>query len=88
MLNLFVSVTIQQYEEFMQKKENPIEEFEELMTGFKEAWNKYCTAEDKGYKMKRNYIASFFFDFRWKKCSYNRNMDEIRKYIMELGLLK
>jgi hypothetical protein len=88
MLNLFILVTLQQYDEFMAKKENPIEKFQELIIEFKESWNKYCTAADKGYKMKRNHIANFFYDFKWNRCSYSRNMDEIRKYIMSLELLK
>ena len=88
MLNLFILVTLQQYDEFMAKKENPIEKFEELLISFKESWNKYCTSADKGYKMKRNLVANFFYEFDWNKCSCTKNMDEIRKYIMGLELLK
>lgn len=47
MLNLFILVTLQQYDEFVNKKENPIEKFSELLDNFKKAWNRFSSENDK-----------------------------------------
>ncbi len=87
MLNLFVLVTLQQFEEFTSKDVNPIEEFGDLITNFKIAWNKYSAPTDKGYKLKRNLARNFFMLFNWKRSSYKKNIQDVNKYVMELELL-
>ena len=56
MINLFLMVTLQQYDEFTGKKYNPIEKFESFLTDFNNAWNKLSTEEDEGFRIKKNLI--------------------------------
>ena len=88
MLNLFLMVTLQQYDEFTGKKYNPIEKFESFLNEFNNAWNKYSTPEDKGFRMKKGLVTNFFNDFNWKKMNFpeNRKLEHIKKYVTELKL--
>ena len=88
MLNLFVLVTLQQFDEFVNKKENPIEKFNELVESFKKSWNKYSTDKDKGYKIKNNQVSDFMMEFDWPELSCKKKLEEIKIYIMDLELLK
>ena len=88
MINLFLMVTLQQYDEFTGKKYNPIEKFESFLTEFNNAWNKYSTPEDKGFRIKKGLVTYFFNDFNWKKLNFpeNRKLEHIKKYVTELKL--
>ena len=88
MLNLFLMVTLQQYDEFTGKKYNPIEKFESFLNEFNNAWNKYSTPEDKGFRIKKGLVTNFFNDFNWKKMNFpeNRKLEHIKKYVTELKL--
>ncbi len=88
MLNLFLMVTLQQYDEFTQKSYNPIEKFEIFSEEFKEAWNKYSTPKDKGYRIKKTLITNFFMDFNWKKLNFpeTNKLEFIKKYVLDLKL--
>ena len=77
MLNLFVLVTLQQYDEFVGKKENPIELFNDLIDNFKHHWNHFSNENDKGYKLKKNQVHDFFMAFEWKELQLKKNMDDI-----------
>ena len=63
-------VTLQQYDEFTGKQYNPIEKFESFLTDFYNAWNKYATPEDIGFRMTKGNVANFFNDFNWKKLNF------------------
>ena len=88
MINLFLMVTLQQYDEFTGKKYNPIEKFESFLTDFNNAWNKYSTPEDKGFRIKKGLVTNFFNDFNWKKLNFPeyRKLEHIKKYVSELKL--
>ena len=88
MLNLFLMVTLQQYDEFTGKKYNPIEKFESFLADFNNAWNKYSTPEDKGFRIKKGLVTNFFNDFNWKKLNFpeHRKLEHIKKYVSELKL--
>ena len=88
MINLFLMVTLQQYDEFTGKKYNPIEKFESFLTEFNNAWNKYSTPEDKGFRIKKTLVTNFFNDFNWKKMNFPeyRKLEHIKKYVTELKL--
>jgi hypothetical protein len=88
MLNLFVLVTLQQYDDFVNKKENPIEKFNELLECFKKAWNRRSTEQNKGYKIKNNQVHEFLLDFAWSEFSVVKKIDEIKVYLMDLEVLK
>ena len=88
MINLFLMVTIQQYDEFTGKKYNPIEKFESFLTDFNNAWNKYSNPEDNGFRIKKGLVTNFFMDFNWKKLNFPefRKSEHIKKYIADLKL--
>ena len=86
-MNLFLLVTLTQYEEFHKKPENPIEKFEKIVYCFKVSWNMFSTEEDKGFKIKQfkltNFLLSFNIDFM---DEYRENLDSVNKYIFDLSL--
>ena len=88
MINLFLMVTLQQYDEFTGKKYNPIEKFESFLTDFNNAWNKYAIPEDSGFRMKKGNVTNFFNNFNWKKLNFpeQRKLEHIKKYVSELKL--
>lgn len=88
MLNLFLMVTLQQYNEFTNKTYNPVEQFEDFSNHFKKVWNKYSSTKDKGYRIKKILISSFFLDFKWKKLQFPEvnKIEHIKKYITDLKL--
>lgn len=61
MLNLFILVVLQQYDEFHQKEENPLERFGEMLDLFKKSWNNkdFSTEDDKGERMPMIKISEF-----------------------------
>jgi hypothetical protein len=88
MLNLFLMVTLQQYDEFTNKNYNPIEKFESFLIDFNNSWNKFADDEDKGFRIKKIYVTQFFMDFNWKKLNFPEQgkLEHIKKYVTELKL--
>ena len=88
MLNLFLMVTLQQYDEFTGKNYNPIEKFESFLTEFNNSWNKYCLPEDKGIRIKQGSVILFFMDFNWKKLNFPEKgkLEHIKKFVTNLKL--
>jgi hypothetical protein len=88
MLNLFLMVTLQQYDEFTNKNYNPIEKFESFLIDFNNAWNKFSDDEDEGFRIKKLYIIQFFMEFNWKKLNFPEQgkLEAIKKYVSELKL--
>lgn len=89
MLNLFLLVTLNQYEDFYRKETNPIEKFSEIINNFKQAWNKYSTESDDGYRIKNENMTNFLGQLEGDIMKgKNKRVDLLKKYIMDLGLLK
>ena len=90
MLNLFLLVTLQQYEDFHRKKTNPIEKFNEILDGFRKAWNPYSSDADNGWRIKNDDMTNFLLAMEGdlNRNKKNKNLDTIKKYIMDLTLLK
>ena len=88
MLNLFLMVTLQQYDEFTNKSFNPVELYESFITDFKNCWNKYSEKKDQGYRIKKTLITNFLMDFNWKKLNFpeENKLEHIKKYVLELKL--
>ena len=88
MLNLFLMVTLQQYDEFTGKTYNPVEVFETFLGEFQLAWNKYANERDDGLRIKLILLPNFFMDFSWKGLNFpeENKIDSIKKYISELNL--
>ena len=88
MLNLFLMVTLQQYDEFINKTYNPIEKFEIFLNEFNNSWNKFSTHEDRGFRIKKSLIFNFFMDYNWKKLNFPEEgkLDYVKKYITDLKL--
>ena len=91
MLNLFLLVTLQQFEDFDKKTENPIEKYNDMIECFKKAWNKYSSESDKGYRIKITQVSSFIMDLEGELINSikdKKNLDVIKKYMLDLKLLK
>ena len=88
MLNLFLMVTLQQYDEFTGKTYNPIEKFESFLTEFNNSWNKFTAPEDKGIRIKQSSVIYFFMDFNWKKLNFPEKgkLEHIKKFVTDLKL--
>ena len=88
MLNLFLMVTLQQYDEFTNKNYNPIEKFESFLIDFNNAWNKFSDDENQGFRIKIMYVTQFFTEFNWKKLNFPEQgkNEAIKKYVSELRL--
>ena len=88
MLHLFLMVTLQQYDEFINKTYNPIEKFEIFLNEFNNSWNKFSTHEDRGFRIKNSLIFNFFMDYNWKKLNFPEEgkLDYVKKYITDLKL--
>ena len=88
MLNLFLMVTLQQYDEFTGKNYNPIEKFEGFLTEFNNSWNKFSTPEDNGIRIKQKSVIHFFMDFNWKKLNFPEKgkLEHVKKFVSDLKL--
>lgn len=84
-VQLFLLVTVQQYEEYNSRTENPVEKFNRISSAFKSSWNMY--SGDKGYKVQINQLAKVFMniniDILKEKTS---TLEKTKKYIMHLKL--
>ena len=88
MLNLFLLVTLQQYEDFHRKKTNPIEKFNELLDGFKKAWNPVSSEFYQGWRIKNTDMNKFLLSLEvFLNKNKVKSLDTIKKYIMDLSLL-
>ena len=88
MLNLFLMVTLQQYDEFTNKNYNPIEKFESFLGEFNSSWNKFTTPEDNGIRIKKEFLVNFFMDYNWKKLNFPEKgkLQHVKKFITDLRL--
>ena len=88
MLNLFLMVTLQQYDEFTNKNYNPIEKFESFLSEFNNSWNKFSTPEDKGIRIKKGLVINFFMDYNWKKLNFPEKgkLEYVKKFVSDLKL--
>jgi hypothetical protein len=89
MLNLFLMVTLQQYDEFTGKSYNPVEMYENFVEEYKAAWNKYSSSKDDGFRMKKILVTNFFVEFNWKKLNFpeQNRLEHIKKYVTDLDLI-
>lgn len=89
MMNLFLLITIQQYNDFFSKPENPIEIFNNIVEAFRSSWNQFSSEESNGHRVKANILTEVLLnaniDFLNK---YNHSRDRINKYILDLNVLK
>ena len=88
MLNLFLMVTLQQYDEFTNKNYNPIEKFESFLSEFNNSWNKFTTPEDHGIRIKKGLVINFFMDYNWKKLNFPEKgkLEYVKKFVSDLKL--
>ena len=88
LLNLLLMVTLQQYDEFRNKKYNPIDKFNSFLADFNNAWNKFSTEEDSGFRIKKYLVSQFFMELNWRKLNFPEKgkLESIKKYISDLKL--
>ena len=88
-LNLFLTYSIQQFTEFVEKSENPIEKFTEMVDHFKKAWNKYASRDDDGLRIRINLITNVLLEMEGDLSKgYKKRVEDIKKYMLELRLKK
>jgi len=80
MLNLFVLVVLQQYDEYHQKEENPIERFEEMIDSFKKSWNRFTTEDDKGERINMLKITEFLMELEGDLAIAMEDEDWLKQY--------
>lgn len=90
MINLFMLVVLQQYEELNSKTENPIVKFNDILIAFKTAWNIYSTESDDGYRLKNDQLTYFLLELDTSEfdSKFNKTTEEVKKYIVDLKLLR
>jgi hypothetical protein len=89
LLNLFTLVTIQLYDEFNDKLDNPVEKFNEIVNEFRKAWNKYSSQKEKGLKIRSALLPNVFYDLQGDLTKgYVKNIEKINKYIYDLRLMQ
>ena len=88
LLNLLLMVTLQQYDEFTDKKYNPIEKFNSFIKDFNSAWNKYSTDEEDGYRIKKYLAAHFLIELNSAKLVFpeKNKLEYAKKYVSDLKL--
>ena len=88
LLNLLLMVTLQQYDEFTDKKYNPIDKFNSFIKDFNNAWNKFSTDEDDGYRIKKMLVAKFLIELNLQKIIFpeNNKLGYAKKYVGDLKL--
>ena len=87
--NLLLMITLQQYDEFENKTYNPVDKFNSFLSDFNDAWNKFTTEEDEGFRIKKIYVAPFLVEFNWKKLPFpdKDKLEYASKYITDLDLI-
>jgi len=97
LVNLFLLIVLQEYFEFQNKGENPIEKFETIHETFTKTWNKFSEIEYQGFKMSVNNFYKFLYELAtlndWelsKKLTNNGKFDfeSINNYLSLLELKK
>mmetsp|Transcript_45960 Transcript_45960/g.53019 ORF Transcript_45960/g.53019 Transcript_45960/m.53019 type:complete len:566 (+) Transcript_45960:1-1698(+) len=61
MLNLFILVILQEYDNNHRDLDNPVQNFKEYLESFQKTWSQY-TQEHSGIKMKERHLVEFFHD--------------------------
>ena len=89
LLNLLLMVILQQYDDFTDKKDNPIEKFNSFLTNFNNSWNKFSTDEDEGFRIRKSLVTQFFMELNWSKLNFPEKgkVENIKKYVTDLKLI-
>lgn len=59
MINLFILVLLNQFDEYSSNSENPMHTFKDNLEGFRRVWSHF-TVKHKGKKMHQKHILKFF----------------------------
>ncbi len=78
LLNLFVLVILQKYDEFKGKEDNPIERFNEIAFYMKKTWNKFSSIEDEGTRINMLMIAEFLLNLEGELVPNLEDKSKIR----------
>ncbi|EGR31607.1 hypothetical protein IMG5_106200 [Ichthyophthirius multifiliis] len=90
MMNLFVLIIIDQFEQNYINTENPLNEFQEFEENFKTVWVKY-TKQNNGIKINQRFLTDFYlelkgpqgFDIEEKKNQFRDKIKEHQKNIKQ-----
>ena len=78
MLNLFLLVIIMQYDEFYQKKVNPIEKFDNISRVFKKYWVRHLEKDGCSIRIKSNKLKTFLESFEKNASKENLPKRELQ----------
>ena len=88
LLNLLLMVTLQQYDEFTDKKYNPIDKFNSFIKDFNSSWNKFSSEENEGCRIKKTLTSQFLIDLNLQKflLPEKNKLEYAKKYVSDLKL--
>lgn len=88
MLNLFILVIIQQFDQYYLDKDNVISKFDLDLLVFKESWTEYSKM-NKCIKMKDNKLVKFFLHLKrplGMSEEDRKDINELKKNIVQMGI--
>lgn len=90
MVNLFMLVVLEQYNEFNSRLVNPIISFNDLLVSFNSSWNLYSTDIEKGHTISSKHIIDFMMGLSHPDLSVNEvkgNTKQLKRYLSDLKIL-
>ena len=86
MLNLFVLIILNDFEEYNLKEDNPVEQFKENLESFRASWSLF-TIGYKGQKIRERNLIPFFMSLS-PPLGFGENSDkkEVAKSVMKMEL--
>jgi len=85
MLNLFVLVIIQQFDQYYLPQDNIISKFKESLEDFKETWKAFSSGYG-GMKIKESQLISFFQSLKEPLGMQYRSRIDVQKNIITMGI--
>ena len=85
MLNLFILVILQQFDEYYLPKDNVIERFKNSLEDFKEVW-KIFAARYNGMKIRDAQLVDFFRKLKKPLGMARKTKTDIMKEVLKMGL--
>lgn len=61
MLNLFILILMQQFEQNYINHDNPLNNYQDMSEKFEKAWLKYCHKENILYMQQKNIISFYMY---------------------------
>lgn len=86
MLNMFILIILQNFDEYYFKPDNPIKRFKENVESFSQTWTKK-TRHSRGAKISKNQLIPFFTDLEPPLGMKGTSRSLIAKAILQMNLV-